>query len=103
MNEILNLILSLAAGLALGALFFGGLWWTVRRGLSSDRPALWFFGSQLLRMSLTLAGFFLIARGHWERLLTCLLGFFMARLIVMRLIPAAEKPVDLAQEAGHAP
>ncbi|MFH1619662.1 MAG: ATP synthase subunit I, partial [bacterium] len=41
--------------------------------------------------------------GHWERLLVCLLGFILARVIVMRLIPAAEKPACAAQEAGHAP
>ena len=38
------------AGLVLGAIFFGGLWWTVRKGLSSQQPALWFLGSMLLRM-----------------------------------------------------
>ena len=32
------LALSLAAGILLGAIFFGGLWWTVRHGaLSGDR------------------------------------------------------------------
>ena len=45
MNELLSLAVALAAGLLLGALFFGGLWWTVIRGSSSAHPALWFFGS----------------------------------------------------------
>ncbi len=53
---------ALAAGLLLGAFFFGGLWWTVTRGVSSQRPALWFFASMLLRMSLTLAGFYFVGR-----------------------------------------
>jgi hypothetical protein len=39
MNETAILVLSGGAGVLLGALFFGGLWWTVRRGLSSKRPA----------------------------------------------------------------
>ena len=51
MNETLGLALALVAGVLLGAFFFGGLWWTVRKGVSSERPALWFFGSLLLRMS----------------------------------------------------
>ena len=34
----------------LGTMFFGGLWWTVRTGVSSQRPALWFLGSLVLRM-----------------------------------------------------
>ena len=57
MNEFLSLAPALAAGLLLGAIFFGGLWWTVRKGVSSKRPALWFFGSMLLRMSIALAAF----------------------------------------------
>ena len=62
MNEFLTLALALAAGLLLGAFFFGGLWWTVRKGVSSQRPALWFFGSMLLRMSIALAGFYFVGR-----------------------------------------
>ena len=103
MNETLTLVLALVTGVLLGAMFFGGLWWTVRKGVSSKRPALWFFGSLLLRTSIALAGFYFVAGGHWERLLVCLLGFVIARLIVTRLTRAAEKPTYLAQEASHAP
>ena len=103
MNETLNLVLASVAGVLLGALFFGGLWWTVQKGVSSKRSALWFFGSLLLRMSIALAGFYFVSGGHWKRLLACLFGFFMARLIVIRLTRAMEKPTYLAQEAGHAP
>ena len=69
MNEALTLVLAWVAGVVLGAIFFGGLWWTVRKGVSSKQPALWFFGSLLLRMSIALAGFYFVAGGHWERLL----------------------------------
>ena len=48
MSEFLSLAPALAAGLLLGVFFFGGLWWTVIRGVSSPRPALWFFGSMML-------------------------------------------------------
>ena len=51
MNETLSLVLALVTGVLLGAIFFGGLWWTVRKGVSSKRPALWFLGSLLLRTS----------------------------------------------------
>jgi len=103
MNETLSLVPTLVTGILLGAMFFGGLWWTVQKGVPSKRPALWFFGSLLLRTSIALAGFYLIGRGHWERLLVCLLGFFIARLIVTRLTRTAEKPTCLAQDANHAP
>jgi len=106
MIEFFILALALAAGLLLGAMFFGGLWWTVGRGMSSKQPAFWFFGSLLLRMSVVLAGFYFIGRAHWERLVACLLGFIIARLIVTRLtrvpqeIRACPQP---EQEARHAP
>ena len=103
MTEAFSLVLALVTGGLLGAIFFGGLWWTVRKGFSSKQPALWFFGSLLLRTSIVLVGFYFIARGHWERLLVCLLGFVMARLIVTWLTRAANKPTSLAKEASHAP
>jgi len=103
MSETLTLVLAWVAGILLGAMFFGGLWWTVQKGVSSSRAALWFCGSLLLRTSIALAGFYFVALGHWERLLVCLLGFVMARLLVARLTRATEKPIDWAQEASHAP
>jgi F1F0 ATPase subunit 2 len=102
MNETLSLAPAFVAGVLLGAIFFGGLWWTVRKGVSSKRPALWFFGSLLLRTSIALAGFYFIGRGHWERIVVCLLGFVLARLIVTRLTGAVEKTIYSAKEAGHA-
>ena len=102
-TEILNLALALVTGLSVGAIFFGGLWWTVRKGVSSKQPALWFLCSVLLRTAIFLAGFYLVARGHWERWLVCVIGFVMARTIVTRLARAAEKPTYWAPETSHAP
>lgn len=104
MNEAWSLAPSLVAGILLGGMFFGGLWWTVRKGVASRRPALWFFGSLVLRMSLTLAGFYFVAGGHWERLLVCLLGFVTARLVVTRLgRPPVEWRSAPAKEECHEP
>ena len=82
MNDPLTLILAWVAGGMLGVFFFGGLWWTVRKGLSSKRAVLWFSVSLLLRMGVAVAGFYVVGQGRWERLVACLLGFFMARLVV---------------------
>ena len=104
MTETLTLVLAGVAGLLLGGLFFGGLWWTVRKGLSSKHPALWFLGSLLLRTSIVLTGFYFVSGSHWERLLLCLLGFFMAQLVVTRLPGSSgESPTRQTQEASHAP
>lgn len=89
MNEAVELILSCLAGLLLGALFFGGLYWTVLRGVNSTMPALWFITSLLLRVGITLAGFYFAADGDWRRLSAALAGFIIARVISTRLSAAA--------------
>jgi F1F0 ATPase subunit 2 len=104
MNDTLTLLLAGMAGVLLGAVFFGGLWWTVRTGVASARPALWFFGSMMLRMGIVLAGFYFVGHTDWKRLLACLLGFVMARLVVTWLTRTpAEHHNSPAKEAGHAP
>ena len=103
MIETLTLLQAWVTGVLLGAFFFGGLWWTVRRGLSSTHPALLFLGSLLLRTSITVTGFFLVASGHWERLMVCLLGFIMARHIVAWLTQSsAGDQTGPSEEASHA-
>ena len=104
MNEAMTLTLAWTAGILLGAIFFGGLWWTVRKGVSSKQPALWFLGSMLLRMGIALAGFYFVSGRDWERLLMCLLGFLMARMLVTYLtrLPAGNR-THLEQETSHAP
>jgi len=104
MNEILALVLSWIAGGALGAFFFGCLWWTVKKSLASRQPAVWVFSSLLLRMGVTMTGFYFVAGTDWQRLLACLVGFIMARQIVTRLTRSPEEsPARKPQEASHAP
>jgi F1F0 ATPase subunit 2 len=102
-TEMASLALVLVTGLLLGAIFFGGLWWTVRKGVSSSRPAVWFLFSVLLRTAIVLAGFYFVARGDWERWLVCLLGFVLARAIATRLDRAEKKTASWAPETRHAP
>jgi F1F0 ATPase subunit 2 len=85
MNEAFDVVLALLAGLMLGMFFFGGLWWTVRKSLSSAQPALWLLGSLLLRTLAVLAGFYFAALGGWRQLLACLGGFLVARMTVTLL------------------
>jgi len=82
MNEAPILILALLAGGALGTIFFGGLWWTIRGGLPSHAPALWFLASFTVRTGVVLGGFFLVTRGDWRNALACMLGFLGARAAV---------------------
>jgi F1F0 ATPase subunit 2 len=103
MNESLTLALAGLAGSALGAFFFGGLWWTVRKGVSAEGPALWFFSSLLLRMGIALAGFYVVSGGHLGRLLGCLVGFALARRGVTWLTRSSRAlPARPSREAGDA-
>lgn len=104
MRDWLTLAPVFVAGLLLGALFFGGLWWTVRKGLVSTRPALWFLGSLVLRMVIAVGGFYLVSGGQWQRLLACLVGFVLARLLVTAVTgDLLERDARPSEETGHEP
>jgi F1F0 ATPase subunit 2 len=90
----IELMLAGIAGGLLGLFFFGGLWWTVRRAFASPRPALWVGGSLLLRMACAGAGFVVVSGGDWRRLLSCLLGFWGARWLVLRLTARRTEPAS---------
>ena len=85
MSETSTLVLAAIAGFLLGTIFFGGLWWTVQRGVASKQPAVWFFGSLMLRTAIALAGFYFVMQGDWRRLVACVCGFIIARICVVRL------------------
>ena len=82
MSESLPVILAFVMGGLLGTFFYGGLWWTIQKGVSSKQPALLFTGSLAVRTLIALAGFYFVSRGDWHRLLGCLFGFVTARILV---------------------
>jgi F1F0 ATPase subunit 2 len=85
MTTTWTLVYVLIAGLLLGGIYFGGLWWTVCEAAASTQPAILFFVSLLIRTGIVLAGFYFTGRGQGTRFLICLLGFIMARLLVTSL------------------
>jgi len=103
MNEILSLATAWLAGMALGGFFFGGLWWTVRKAIASGQPALWFFGSMLLRTAGVLLGFYFVLGDNWQRLIAGLTGFIIARFFVLRLTRKTDLPRPSLPKACHAP
>jgi len=94
MNEVIWIVLAFIGGIGLGFLFFGGLWLTVKKASKSKIPALWFFGSLALRLAVVLVGFYYLGLGDLFQLITCLLGFIIARFIVLQLT----KSYDLKQK-----
>ncbi len=89
LNMILPLILSLLAGVLLGGIYFGGLALTVRVLPRSSQPALLMLASYILRVAILLVGFYFVMGGSWERLVACLVGFIIARMILIRAVKPA--------------
>lgn len=85
MQEVSFLTFTFVAGIMVGGFFFGGLWWSTKKAVLSKKPVVWFMGSLLVRLSVTITAFYFISQNHWERMLVCLLGFVVARTIVMRI------------------
>lgn len=99
MSDVLMLVGGFTAGALLGAVFYGGLWWTVRR-VAAQSQALWLFASFLVRSTLAVLVFYAYARSDWHGLAACFLGFLAARLIVSSLVRSrAESGSPVTREA----
>lgn len=102
MNEKLDVLWVFIAGIGLGTFFFGGLWLTVKKAVTSKTPAVLFFGSLFLRLSISLAGFYFVGSGDWQRMLICLTGFVVARFMVTRLTKSYDgKQIHLTKEISN--
>lgn len=85
--NIAAFILSIPAGLALGILFYGGLWFTVRRLPSTAHPVLLTLGSFWIRLAVVLGSFLVLAKQGLVYLSIAMTGFVVARLVIARLLP----------------
>lgn len=83
--DIVWLVSAFVVGLALAGVHFAGLWWTIRRLPTAKRPALVMLASYVVRVAVTVAGFILIMGGQWPRLVACLVGFVLGRLVLTRV------------------
>ena len=88
------IVSSLATGFALGMVYFGGLWLTVRVVQTFRQPALCLFVSFVLRACLVLSGFYLATNGNWQQLAVCMAGFLLARTFLIRRLS------DVSQVSG---
>ena len=96
---IMSLLMTMFGGVFLGLLFYGGLWWTVQKGMQSSHTGIWFLVSAVVRMSLVILGFYIITDAQLLRLLACLAGFIIARLYTTWL----SQKQSICQEVDHAP
>jgi F1F0 ATPase subunit 2 len=86
MTSWLDILFALLGGVLLGTFYFGGLWFTVRRLPDTRHPALLTMVSFLGRMFITLAGFYFIMGSRVENLLACLVGFLLARQLLIKVL-----------------
>jgi F1F0 ATPase subunit 2 len=93
--------ITIFAGLLLGTFFFGGLWFTVRKGMVAKNPALWFLVSFIIRTAVVLTGFYFIAQSDWKNILFCLGGFLVARSLIT-MFTKEKKQTALHAEGGNA-
>jgi F1F0 ATPase subunit 2 len=100
LTPLYPLALAGLAGTLLGGIFFGTLWWSIHKSLTARHTATWLLSCLLLRMALTVAGFYFVAGGQWQRLLACLCGFVVSRMLVLRCKWSRPPP---PREISHAP
>ncbi len=102
MNEISNILLPFIVGLLLGIIFFGGLWFTVKKLPLSKIPALLTVSSFVFRICIVLTGFYFIGLGDWKKLIICLIGFIIARFAVIYYTKSVdEKTKQIKKEVVH--
>jgi F1F0 ATPase subunit 2 len=103
MSDILVLLLAAVGGLIIGAIYFAGLWWTLRKSLGTDASVALLPVSLFIRVAICLGGFYLIGAGDPTRIIACLTGFIAARFILFRLTRQMTLAFDaLSDESGHA-
>lgn len=92
MNEpIMILAVAFLGGLALGLLFFAGLWFSIIRWNQKGFLLRYLMGF-FLRMFILLIGFYFLSAGSWQRMLAVAAGFTLARFVGQRFMKPKAKP-----------
>lgn len=85
-DRFIILAAMLVVGFAVGILYFLGLWLTLSRYTGKEH-----FGSKLLvsfliRLALAISVFYFFMQNDWQRLILLLIGFLIARQVMIRRI-----------------
>ncbi len=87
-----QLIVAFLVGVALGAFYFGSLWWVVQQAADAQRPEFLLLAGFAVRAAVTLTGFFIVMGGRWERIVACMIGFLLARTVLVQLLRPSREP-----------
>jgi F1F0 ATPase subunit 2 len=98
-------VAGVAAGVVAGLVFFGGLWWTSQRLVTSRRPGLLVVGSLLVRMIVVAGTLVLLARIDVVLLVGAVIGLVAARTALTRAamqgrLPAPDAASDDSDVRG---
>jgi F1F0 ATPase subunit 2 len=74
------------AGIFISVFYHSGLWWTVKSLPRSRSPVLLSIGSFSLRMTVTMAVFYIVMQNDWRRLAVCLAGFMAVKFVMTQII-----------------
>jgi F1F0 ATPase subunit 2 len=83
-SDLTFLLISIAAGFVCGLAFFWTLWLTVQRLPTAPNPGLLMFGSYLARTAVVVGIFYVIMDGRWPRMIALIIGFMIARIVMVR-------------------
>ncbi len=97
-----ELSVTIFLGGALALFHFGGLWLTIHRLTRVRHPELEFVLSFFLRTGISIAAFFFISEGQWDKVLAALAGFLAVRLVMVRRIgPIPESLAPRNEDRVH--
>ncbi len=86
MIENIDLLIILAVGILIGTFFHSNLWWSVDEARNMPVPLFMLIVSFLLRLSVTLIGFYQVIRKYSEyqeiSFAVCLFGFWTAKILI---------------------
>lgn len=98
LSTLASELLRLPLGFGLGLFYFSCLWFTVRQLPRSRHPVILMVGSGLLRLALALISLALMVQGHWEHLVIALVGFLLARALLIARWGIQPSPDDALAE-----
>ena len=98
-------VAGLAVGILAGLVFFGGLWWTSQRLVTTRRPGLLVATSLLVRMIVIAATLVVLARIDVAMLAGGVVGVVAARMVLTRAVmndrlSAPHVPPDTSEARG---
>lgn len=95
--NFVTLTLPAFIGALLGAAYLAALWINVQQVTRARRPGAVLAIGAALRITFLLGAFYLVTGGDWQRLVACLFGFLLARLIVTRRLRTRGKSLEPAR------